>query len=419
MTSLAIFFVCWWVLYGWKTFTAFLDVYYCKNPSHQLHAQKTLGAGAEFLPIMKKFTNLLFKARLAGHTMDFFTGAIVFAFILLGWLRDMQLAINNISQHLWWPNIVEGCLFLGMCFLIKYCLDAIVWRFIYQLVLSNHYGKQFKPKFRLFLAQRLQNLKFNLLIIFVKIVMIISVVGEFSYWWIYAWIILFLIDAIAQKWRSLLQRKIKNHRHPLEQGELRSSIEQLIKKSNISVKEIYVGLGNLQRLTGAMVSGYRHKYITIGKNLIKQNKLEEILAVVAHEIGHCVHHHQTKQKTLKFLLNGMIWAGLSLFIENPKMAEEFGLIVGSPCSIILLAWLWYSIIKFIPNIINLKFSRICEIQADNYSAMMCNRKHLISFFLYSSKTMSMNIIAHPLDVLTQHKHPPIVERIKNLKKLKK
>ena len=238
-----------------------------------------------------------------------------------------------------------------------------------------------------------------------------------DFWWI-AWIFISLFSVGLNFFYSTLIVPLFNKQTPLEEGDLKQAIKNFGEKAGFEIDNIYVIDGSKRSSkANAYFAGFgKKKRIVLYDTLINQMSTDEIVAVLAHEIGHYKHKHTIANLVMGIAQTGIMLYILSLFLTNTDLSIALG---GTEnkfhLGIIAFSILFSPISEFIGVFMNI-LSRKFEYQADNFAKGYGLENELISGLKNLSKNSYSNLTPHPLYVFTNYSHPPIKERIANLKK---
>ncbi|WP_299385781.1 M48 family metallopeptidase [uncultured Lacinutrix sp.] len=236
--------------------------------------------------------------------------------------------------------------------------------------------------------------------------------------WIYAWALIAVFTLFMNLFYSRLIVPLFNKQTPLESGSLRDAISNYAKTVGFNLDKIYVIDGSKRSTkANAYFSGFgSEKRVTLYDTLINDLEEEEIVAVLAHEVGHYKKKHIIFNLVASLLLTGFTLYILSLLISNPLLSEALG--VSKPSFHIgLIAFgILYSPISTITGLIMNWFSRKFEYQADDYAKNTYKAEPLITSLKKLSKNSLSNLTPHPAYVFMHYSHPTLLERFSNLKK---
>ncbi len=236
--------------------------------------------------------------------------------------------------------------------------------------------------------------------------------------WIYIWLIFTLFSIFMSMFYSNIIVPLFNKQIPLEDGELRSEITKFAEKAGFKLKNIFVIDGSKRSTkANAYFTGLGpKKRIVLYDTLIKQLSTNEIVAVLAHEIGHYKKRHTYTSLVISILQTGLTLYLLSLFIGNPALSESLGVTKpGLHIGMIVFGILYTPISMFIGIAMNI-VSRKNEYQADQYAASFGFAHDLISGLKKLSKNTLSNLNPHPAYVFFHYSHPTLLQRVKALNK---
>ena len=253
-----------------------------------------------------------------------------------------------------------------------------------------------------------------------SILSIITWFYEFSgnYFWIYTWLLITTFSVFLNMFYSKLIVPLFNEQTILEEGDLKNEIVKYVNSVGFKANNIYV-LNGSKRSTkaNAYFSGFgNQKRITLYDTLINDLENNEIVAVLAHEVGHYKRKHILYNLTSSIILTGFGLFVLSLFIKTPLLSLALG--VSHPSFHIgLIAFgILYSPVSQILGVFMNYMSRKFEYQADNYAKNTFSASPLISSLKKLSKNSLSNLTPHYLYVFFHFSHPTLLDRIKNLNK---
>ena len=239
-----------------------------------------------------------------------------------------------------------------------------------------------------------------------------------AYFWLYAWLIITVIVLFINMFYSKIIVPLFNKQTPLEESDLKEKIKHFAKQVGFNLKNVFVIDGSKRSTkANAYFSGFgREKRITLFDTLINDLNTNEIVAVLAHEIGHYKKKHVIYNIFISIITTGFTLYILSLLVGNVILSEALG--VNQPSFHIgLIAFtILYSPISEITGLLMNYISRKFEYQADNYAKDKFNESHLISALKKLSKNSLSNLTPHPTYVKIHYSHPTLLQRIRNLKK---
>ncbi len=341
-----------------------------------------------------------------------FSVFLTLAFIVFDGFAFVDQIARSISDN----PIIIALIFFGIIMLGS---DIIMTPFSWYstFVIEEKYGFNKTTK-GTFILDKLKGLTMMAIIgggILALIVWFYLVAGD-EFWW-YAWILVGVFSVFMNMFYARLIVPLFNKQTPLEDGSLRTKIEQYASSVGFKLDNIFVIDGSKRSTkANAYFSGFgREKRITLYDTLINDLEEEEIVAVLAHEVGHYKKNHILVNLLASILTTGFTLWLLSLFVGSPLLSEALG--VSQPSFHIgLVAFgILYSPISEITGLIMNYLSREFEYQADNFAKTTYNGDSLISSLKKLSSNTLSNLTPHKAYIFVHYSHPSLLQRYRNLK----
>ena len=236
-----------------------------------------------------------------------------------------------------------------------------------------------------------------------------------DFWW-YAWILVAVFSIFLNMFYAKLIVPLFNKQSPLEDGSLRTKIENYAKSVGFKLDNIFIIDGSKRSTkANAYFSGFgTEKRITLFDTLVNDLEEEEIVAVLAHEVGHYKRKHIIFNLVASVLTTGFTLWLLSLFVGNPLLSQALGVEIPSFHIGLIAFGILYSPISEITGLMMNLISRKFEYQADNYAKETYNAKDLISSLKKLSKNSLSNLTPHKTYVFWHYSHPSLLQRYRNL-----
>ncbi len=325
--------------------------------------------------------------------------------------------VDNWSRSFSENNIVVALIFFGVIMLASDII-SIPFSYYHTFVIEEKYGFN-KTTTRTFI---LDKIKSWLMIIVIGGLLLSLIVWFYEttgdVFWLYAWGIIAIFSFFMNLFYARLIVPLFNKQTPLEEGSLRSKIESYANKVGFKLNKVFVIDGSKRSTkANAYFSGFgKEKRITLYDTLIKDLEEDEIVAVLAHEVGHYKKMHIVFNLIATIATTGFTLWLLSLFIGNSLLSEA--LHVSQPSFHIgLIAFgVLYSPISEITGLVMNFISRKFEYQADDYARYTFDGPPLISALKKLSKNSLSNLTPHPSYVVAYYSHPTLLQRFKNLNK---
>ena len=236
--------------------------------------------------------------------------------------------------------------------------------------------------------------------------------------WIYAWLLVTIFTLSVNMFYSKLIVPLFNKQQPLEEGPLKKAIQKYAQTVGFQLNAIYVLDGSKRSSkANAYFSGFgKQKRITLYDTLIHDLETDEIVAVLAHEIGHYKHKHIIVNLITSILLAGFTLWLLSVFISLPILSEALGVAIPSFHIAFIAFGILYTPLSEITGVAMNIISRKFEYQADNYTKETFDAAPLITALKKLSRNNLSNLTPHAAYVYLNYSHPTLLQRVKNLKK---
>lgn len=231
--------------------------------------------------------------------------------------------------------------------------------------------------------------------------------------WLIFWIVFSLFMLFINMFYTTLIVPLFNKLTPLPDGELKSAIEEYSQKVGFPLDNIFVMDGSKRSSkANAFFSGIgKKKTIVLFDTLINNHTTEELVAVLAHEVGHYKKKHVIIQYILSVIQAGIMFYILSFFVSSEPLSLALGGEEPSlPLNLTAFAIL-FTPISMITGIIFHVISRRNEYEADAYAATTYDPAPLIAALRRLSVNNLSNLTPHPLYVFVHYSHPPVLARL--------
>ena len=237
-----------------------------------------------------------------------------------------------------------------------------------------------------------------------------------SAWWL-CWmaVTLFMLGVqfVAPTWIMPLFNKFT----PLEDGELKSAILSYAGSIKFPIENVYVMDGSKRSAkSNAFFTGFgAHRRIVLFDTLIKQHTTGELVAILAHEMGHYKKRHIIQSLILGILQMGFMLYLLSLFISYPGLFEAFYMPQASVYAGLIFFAMLYSPLDFFIGLFMQRRSRTNETAADRFSVETTqDSQSMVDALKKLSVHNLSNLLPHPFYVFLNYSHPPVLQRIKTI-----
>ena len=333
-------------------------------------------------------------------------------FIFGGLYNSIDLYVRSHG----FSEIVTGLLFFALLFVINDLLN-IPFSLYKTFVIEEKYGFN-KTTLKTFCSDKFKG---YLLMIGIGAPVLSTIIYFFSnysqYGWFYVWLFIIAFSIILQPVFTIFIAPMFNKFTPLQEGPLLNKIKDYLNKVNFPVQKLEVVDGSKRSShSNAYFSGIgKYKRIALFDTLIDQMDENEILAIIAHEVGHYKLKHIYSGIILSSIQSGIMLFILSLFINNEQLFSVFYMDNLSVYASLVFFTMLYSPISMIVGVFFSIISRKNEFSADAYSAETAKLpESLITGLKKLSKENLSNLTPHWLNVFLNYSHPPVLDRIKAL-----
>ncbi|MHB9155542.1 MAG: M48 family metallopeptidase [Endomicrobiales bacterium] len=340
--------------------------------------------------------------------------AVKLAFILPGGFNLVDLFARSLGGG----PLLTGLVFAGTLMLALQLL-ALPFSAYHTFVIEGKYGFN-RTSVPTFLLDLIKSWLIGGLIgglIFAGVLRVFATLGPSA--WFYGWLgvsaaYLFLVFVAPVVIMPLFNKFV-----PLEEGELRSAIEGYAASREFRMKGLFkMDASKRSTRSNAYFTGFgRFRRIVLFDTLIQRHTTDELVSVLAHEMGHYKKNHIAKSLLLSLADRALMFFILSFFINNPGLFEAFKVQQPSVyASLIFFAFL-YAPVALIVSVLGKVFSRRYEYEADAYAVATYGKPEaMISALKKLSVDNLSNLTPHPLKVFLQYTHPPVLERVRALRK---
>lgn len=337
---------------------------------------------------------------------------VVLLFGLFGWTDDV---LREYTVHF----LLLPLLFFGILFIIGQVIDLpFDWYIVFKI--EERFGfNKLTPK--LFVSDFIKQILLSAVIGGILLSAVLYIYQYTGKWfWLLAWLVVSGFSLLITFFYSEWIVPLFNKQTPLEEGELRTSIESFAEKAGFGLKNIYVMDGSKRSTkANAYFTGFgKKKRVVLFDTLMKELETEEIVAVLAHEIGHYKKKHVYQSMIISILTMGITFYILSLFLNNLQLAEALG---GETASFHLGLIGFALLVTPISEMLGLAMnyiSRKNEYEADSFAAQFGLGDALISALIKISVKALSNLNPHPLVVFWYYSHPTLLQRIEKCRSVK-
>lgn len=312
--------------------------------------------------------------------------------------------------------IWTGLVYIGILILAKSIL-SLPFSVYSTFVIEEKYGFN-KTTPRTFVLDLVKGLGLGILLggpLLAGILAFFTFIDQYA--WLYAWATVTAFTLFVQFIAPTWIMPIFNDFEPLEDGDLRQKIRDYADKVNFAMEGVYVMDGSKRSSkSNAFFTGFgKNKRIALYDTLIENHEDNELVAVLAHEIGHYKKKHIIKNMAISIIQTGIMFFLLSVFLNSQGLYDAFYMDQASIYAGLIFFGMLYAPIDMITSIFMQVLSRKYEFEADEFASTTYQKEPMIEALKKLSKDNLSNLTPHPFYVFLNYSHPPVLQRIKEIR----
>ena len=355
----------------------------------------------------QKYKKVNFKFNLVS---SFYSFSILFTVLYFGLLGSLDSYIRNVTFE---NEISLSLIFFASVFIISDTLK-IPFQLYRVFVIEEKFGFN-NTTLKTFIFDKLKSYFISLLLIVILATPLLLFIIFFpSSFWIYFWILISIFLIFINMFYTTLIVPIFNKLEVLGDGDLKKKLDNFSAKVKFPITNIFVINGSKRsKKANAFFSGFgKNKKVVLYDTLIKNHTADELVAVLAHEIGHYKLNHVKTNMVISIITTGFMLFILSNFIFNSDISYALGGNVSFRHLEIFAFFIIYSPISSIISVLmNIK-SRKNEYEADEYAVKNFKKGPMEDALRKLSKDNLTNMTPHPVYEFLNYSHPSISKRLK-------
>lgn len=338
---------------------------------------------------------------------------VLFGFWLAGGFGFLDSHVRSLSLSLIWT----GLIYLGVLMLANY-LFLLPFKIYETFALEEHFGFN-RTTVKTFILDIFKSVGLSILIggpVLALVLYLFQSAGDFA--WFYAWLAVSFISVGLIFLTPSLLLPLFYKFTPMAEGELKEAIMSLARQLNFPLVGIFVidGSRRSNKANAFFVGFGKFKRVALYDTLIAQQTIPELLAVLAHEIGHYKKKHTFRHLVFLILQFGFVFYLFFLLFEQPEFFKAFAVDQRSVYAGLVFFAIAYSFLGKIISVIGHTFSRRYEYEADEFAAKATgNPEILISSLKKLGRNNLANLQPHPVYTFLNYSHPPLLERFSALR----
>ena len=350
-----------------------------------------------------------------GIVTDSIVTPLTIAFILLGGFN----LVDRFARSFGLGSILTGLIFVGVLMLASQIL-LIPFSIYGTFVIEEKYGFN-KTTPKTFVLDIFKIWLLGALIGGIILSVVLWFFEKAGPWaWLYCWFAITFFQLFLTFIAPVVIMPIFNKFFPLEEDDLKTAINDYAGSQDFKMKGVFTMDGSRRSTkSNAFFTGFgKFRRIVLFDTLIKKHTTEELVSVLAHEMGHYKKRHILQTMVISVLTTGLMLYILSLFINNRELFAAFRMQEMSVYASILFFAFLYSPIEMIFSVFGNILSRRNEYEADSYAVKTYKKPlSMIAALKKLSVENLSNLTPHPLKVFLSYSHPPVLERIRAIRKM--
>lgn len=339
---------------------------------------------------------------------------IIVAFILVGGFN----AADNLARGFNLGPISTGLIFAAMLMFAMQVLN-IPFSIYRTFVIEERYGFN-RSSVRTFVLDILKSLFLGAIIggiVFVGILWFFAKTASFA--WVYCWIGVTLFQLFLVFIAPVVILPLFNKFTPLEEGQLKNAIEEYAAGEDFELKGIFkMDASRRSSKANAYFLGFgKYRRIALFDTLITKHSVDELVSILAHEIGHYKRRHIIKRMVISIITMAVMFFILSIFINNQGLFAAFKMEKMSIYASLFFFGFLYIPISMVFSVLSSFLSRRYEYEADLFAVSTYKKPQA---FIAALKKLTVdnlsNLTPHPLKVFLHYSHPPVLRRIQAIRR---
>lgn len=346
------------------------------------------------------------------------------AVLLLGFTLGggIQFIAGRVSANLdsgWFGTPIARGMVIVAIVLAVYSLLEAPFNIYRTFVIEARFGFN-KMTFRLYLLDALKGMLIGAILglpLLFSVLWLMERMG--TYWWLYVWLVWVVFNLLLLFIYPSYIAPLFNKFSPLNDETIKTRIESLLKRCGFTAQGLFVMDGSRRSAHGnAYFTGFgKTKRIVFFDTLLERLNINEIEAVLAHELGHFKQHHVIKRIVMTFALSlGFLWL-LGMLMQTSWFYQGLGVNTPSTALALLLFFMTLPVFSFLLSPLMSLYSRKHEFEADAYAATQTDAADMVAALVKMYQDNASTLTPDPLYSKFYDSHPPAMVRISHLQTL--
>jgi STE24 endopeptidase len=336
------------------------------------------------------------------------------AALLIFWFLGGFKYLDNFVREFHFNSILTGVVYIALLMLIRE-IFSLPFSLVNTFIIEERFGFN-RTKPITFITDLLKGFVLVIVIggpLLALVLVFFEIAG--SYAWLYCWIastiFTLILQFVAPTWIMPLFNKFK----PLEDGDLKTAILNYSHSVDFPIAGVFVMDGSRRsNKSNAFFTGFgRNKRIALFDTLMANHSIPELIAIIAHEIGHYKKKHVIQGLILGIIHAGILFFLLSLFLGNKMLFQAFFMENISIYAGLIFFGLLYTPVELVLSLLLNQLSRHNEYEADRFAVETVESPSAMKTAMKSLSAHNLsNLLPHPFYVFLNNTHPPLLERVR-------
>jgi len=386
-----------------------MNIAYILRDENQVVAENTLGISKED---MRKSVDYCLERRRFG-TVSSLMKLLVFAlFCWFGGFSFIDHISLGVATNIGRGEVAQGLVFFAILGFLNFIFD-LPFSIYSNFVIEEKHGFN-RQNFAGFFSDQGKGLVLGALLGGLLLACLLSVMQVFNdYWWLWAWGLVSSFSVLIAWIFPTILAPLFNKFSPLVEGELKRGIEQLAVEVDFPASDVSIMDASRRSSHGnAYFTGvFGKKKIVLFDTLVSSLSPKQVIAVLAHELGHFKLRHVRLSLARSIIMTGLVFYVISRCMSISGFYTTFGFEDVSSHAALIVFSVWFGLISFYFLPLQSWLSRRNEFAADSFAKQYSSPVDLASALIKLSETSRSMPISHPIYSAIYHSHPPLLERI--------
>ena len=351
-----------------------------------------------------------------GLVSDTFSFVLTVLVVVFGWLGWLDAQVWEFTEN----HLVHALVFFAFLGAASEVV-SLPFQLYSTFKIEEKWGFN-KTDARTFWLDKLKGWLLSIVIGGVLLTLVLWLILELgSTFWLWAWLAMAAVILFANLFYTSLIVPLFNKLTPLEEGSLREKLEAYARKVDFPLQNVFVIDGSKRSTkANAFFSGLgKQKKVVLYDTLLENYTDDQLLAVIAHEVGHYKKKHIVSGLVLSLLQMGLMLFILGLFVFSPTLSQALGA-EGWSLPVNLFAFgILYGPISLVLGLLGNILSRKNEFQADEYATQTASGEALQEGLAKLHTDHLANLRPHPAYVFFHYSHPPLLSRLQHIQEVEK